>query len=322
MVYFVKRFWRYTLIFFVLFLISCQKSKPDMRIGIHPWPGYEILYLANELGYFDDASFNIEFVELDTPNDELHAFIRGDTNARFTTLVELLTTYENFGKITKIIAITDFSEGSDVILAKKGINSIKDLKGKRVACEKASTPVYLLGRALEFASIDVEEIIHVGIEHDRFYAAMEKDEIDVAVSYPPFSTKLENSFDLNVIFTSSQIPAEIIDVISVSPSLLEKVPDIQSQVMKAWDKGLRYMIEKSEKAYLMVAQREGITVKEVKESYQGIKLMYSNKQLEYFPPQSQKLSETLKRANNILIKTGSVKKEIPIESFLKRENKK
>ncbi len=36
-----------------LFLAGCERRHP-LRMGLNVWPGYEFLYLAQELGYYKE----------------------------------------------------------------------------------------------------------------------------------------------------------------------------------------------------------------------------------------------------------------------------
>ena len=53
---------------------------------------------------------------------------------------------------------TDYSAGNDVIIAKDGINSIADLKGKSIATEKGLVDHLLLSTALTDAKIKTSDI--------------------------------------------------------------------------------------------------------------------------------------------------------------------
>ena len=57
-----------------------------------------------------------------------------------------------------MIMATDYSAGNDVIIAKNGINSIQDLRGKTVATEKGLVDHLLLSTALEDAKIGMNEV--------------------------------------------------------------------------------------------------------------------------------------------------------------------
>ncbi|NEU36493.1 ABC transporter substrate-binding protein, partial [bacterium LRH843] len=57
-----------------------------------------------------------------------------------------------------MIMATDYSAGNDVIIAKDGINSIADLKGKSIATEKGLVDHLLLSTALTDAKIKTSDI--------------------------------------------------------------------------------------------------------------------------------------------------------------------
>ena len=57
----------------LFFLISCKSDPPQtLRIAINPWPGYEVLHLAKEKGFFEHdhvifsmTDFDLKMLEFD-----------------------------------------------------------------------------------------------------------------------------------------------------------------------------------------------------------------------------------------------------------------
>ncbi len=46
-----------------------EEPAPPIRIGTNPWPGYEFLHLADELGYFEEEGVEVRLVELTSNGD-------------------------------------------------------------------------------------------------------------------------------------------------------------------------------------------------------------------------------------------------------------
>src|SRR5690606_4466931 len=87
----------------------------------------------------------------------------------------------------QVIMQVDWSRGGDVIIAKRGINSINDLKGKRVAVTEPSPSQTLLVTALEAAGLSYSDIQVVAAQ-DPVVASQtfQAPNVDAAVVWSPF----------------------------------------------------------------------------------------------------------------------------------------
>ena len=90
--------------------------------------------MAIEKGWLKEAGVNADFKWFDY-SASLSAFAANQLDAVMVTNGDNLVTGSGGTKGVMILA-TDYSAGNDVIIAKNGINSIQDLRGKTVATEK------------------------------------------------------------------------------------------------------------------------------------------------------------------------------------------
>ena len=99
---------------------------------------------------------NVEFKWFDY-SSSLSAFAANQLDAVLVTNGDNLVTASG-GTQGVMIMATDYSAGNDVIIAKDGINSIADLKGKSIATEKGLVDHLLLSTALTDAKIKTSDI--------------------------------------------------------------------------------------------------------------------------------------------------------------------
>src|SRR5258708_12388851 len=62
------------------------------------------------------------------------------------------------GKPSVVIIITDYSSGNDMVVAKPGIESVKDLKGKKIGVELGLVDHLLLLNALESNGMKASDV--------------------------------------------------------------------------------------------------------------------------------------------------------------------
>lgn len=254
-----------------------QKEKP-LRLGLNLWPGYEFLYLADHLGFFEEEGVNIEIVNFSSLEDCKEAFARYRVDLMACTLTELILARQQTGRLGKIMFIADFSYGADVILSQKGIKTVQELRGKRIAIEPCSLGAYMIVRALQQVGMTKEEVELVGASQLDMLEYLKSGKVDAIVSYPPVALKVEKEFETNKIFDSTSIPGEIIDVVCADAHFLENYPEKAAAIMRAWDRAVAYSREHPEKAYSIMAHREGVSVEEFASALKGAKILLSKEQ--------------------------------------------
>ena len=140
----------------VSFSSSSAPVEP-LKIGYSDWPGFTIFEVAKQKEWFQKAGVVVDLVWFDyLPS--LDAFAAGKIDAVTVVATDALVNGANGAK-SKIIALLDYSDGSDMIIGKPGIESIKDLKGQKVGIEATLVEHLLLLEALkqnDMSQSDVE----------------------------------------------------------------------------------------------------------------------------------------------------------------------
>lgn len=174
------------------FLCSCGGADVEpLRIGINPWPGYEYLYLAQEKGFFADEGASIQLLEFSSLGDTRRAFEREQIDGMTCTLIELLQARDQSRRSPQAILATDFSHGTDVILARRPVADIRGLRGEKVGAEVASLGMYMLARALELSEMRLEDVTVVPMDQTSMPAALAQGAVDAVVTYPPSSVEIQ-----------------------------------------------------------------------------------------------------------------------------------
>jgi NitT/TauT family transport system substrate-binding protein len=251
----------------VFSITGCTKEpQTPLHIATNVWPGYEPLYLARSLGYFNEST--VRFHEMTTSADVLKAFRNHAIDVAALTLDEALLLIQD-GIDARILLVTNISNGADTIVSNPTIKTIQDLKGKRIGVESMALGAYVLSRALDKAGLTPRDVTIVPVavqEHVRAYAA---GKIDAVVTFEPAKTKII-ALGGRSIFDSSQIPNEIIDVIVVRSDILQSKSRQIQELEEGWFKALEYLQKNPADAARRMGKREGITAAEFTESLKGL----------------------------------------------------
>ncbi len=282
-----------------LFLNACIQTSKPIKIGINPWPGYELLVTAKYFNKYKKHNLNVEIIEYGSLSDVKTAFINGQIDIMASTLIEVVTARLYEDTPIEVLFATDYSNGPDIILSKT-----KNLKGKRVGCELDSLGVYILGRALEKEGLSLKDIELIPADQSSLLELFSKNKIDAGITYPPFSIKLKKTFkELETIFDSSDIPYQVVDVVSIRKDVLKKHPRIKQKMLAVWEEILDDFRKKPESIIPIMAKREKIPVEEFKDSLEGIVFLEAKDQKNV---PFKTIYETI---NKVLMEIGQIKKK-------------
>ncbi|MEP6668123.1 MAG: ABC transporter substrate-binding protein [Chthoniobacter sp.] len=273
--------------------MGCSRKEPvPLRVGSQTWPGYEPFYVARHLGYLDEKE--VRLMEYTSTSEILRAFGNGAIDAGLITLDEALLLAQDAPDV-RLVLVTDFSNGADVIMAKPEFASLKDLKGHRVGAETSALGAYVLLRALQLSEMKAEDVEIVPLEFAEHEAAFKKGSVDAVVTYEPTRTKLRD-FGARQIFDSTQIPKEIVDVLVVRAAYLEAHPETVKHLLQAYYRGRVYFKEQPLEAARIAAARAKISPDEFLSSLDGLLLPEaeeSRRMLTGQPPLLLKNTQTL-----------------------------
>jgi NitT/TauT family transport system substrate-binding protein len=243
---------------------SKQPAKP-LHVATNIWVGYEPLYLARSLQYFPPS---IILHEMPNASDVIKAFRNNAIDVAALTLDEALLLIQD-GIDAKILLVMDISNGADVLMVHPAVKNISDLKGKRVGAESLALGAYMLSRALEKGGLRPEDITLVPTTFDAHEEAFLSGKVDAVVTFEPVKTKLLAK-GARVLFDSSKIPNEIVDVLVVRADAYRTNPAALRDLENGWYQALGYLRKNPADACRRMSKREGVTTEQFENSLGGI----------------------------------------------------
>ena len=277
------------------FVIGCTPSPPEpLRIATNVWPGYEPLYLARSLGLYPPRS--VRLVEMANSTDTLRAFRNGLVDCAALTLDETLTLAQDNADL-RVILVTDVSHGADAVLARPGLRSLADLRGKRIGVEHTAVGGYLLARTLDAAHLRPRDVEVVPVTESGHEQAFVSGSVDAIVTFEPTRTRLLRH-GARVLFDSARIPGEIVDVLVARTETTRTRAGDLEMLCAAWFSALDHLATHGEDAAHRMAGREGLSGPEFGAALSGLRFpdRASNRRLlngELVKP-AQRLVEVMK----------------------------
>ncbi len=215
---------------FVLCGISCAEP---LKIAYSDWPGWIAWEIGIQKGWFKEEGVDVKFEWFDyVPS--MDAYVAGQVDAVCMTNGDALVTGAT-GKPSVGILINDFSNGNDMIVAAPGIESVKDLKGKKIGLEEGFVTHLLLLTALEKNGMTPDDITLVNTPTHETPQVLASKAVDAIAAWQPNSGQALKALPgSKAVFTSADAPGIIYDLLYVSAESLEKNKEDWAKVVKVW----------------------------------------------------------------------------------------
>lgn len=295
------------------FLSSCGKEpSAPLRIASSPWPGYEPLYLAHEIGYLPESRADI--FELPSSDITLEAFRNRSADMATLTLDEAMELLQGGVKL-RIVMVLDSSNGADAVMASPEVKTLADLKGKRIGILNIPLGVYMLSRTLDAAKLtraDVQVLPSAESKHEEMYR---QGKADAFITFDPYKSKLAD-LGAHVIFDSSQIPNEIFDLMLVHEDVYQNRREDVCNVARQWFRTLDYMKQSPDQAATSIGKRLGVSVADYRAMVGGIKTPTLQENLQLIAGESPDMLEPAKMLNEVMLHEGQLKSHVDIKPAL------
>lgn len=257
----------------LLMTASALQAAP-LKIGYSDWPGWVAWEIAIEKEMFKDEGVEVEFEWFDYVAS-MDAFAADQLDAVAMTNGDALVTGAT-GAQSVMILINDYSNGNDMIVAKPGIKSVKELKGKKIGVEVGFVSHLLLLNALEKNGLAETDVELVNVPTNETPQVLASGQVDAIVAWQPNSGQaLKLVPGSTRIYSSANEPGLIYDVLAVKPASLAARKDDWMKVLKVWYKAVAYLKDPAtrEEAISIMAARVGLSAEEYKDFIDGTKIL-------------------------------------------------
>lgn len=224
-------------------------SKEDkvIKLGVVTWGGYaggqyfnEGFKANKESRFYKDYGFMVEFVILDDFNASRQAWKADEVQLLWATIDAFTTETDGLKEFEpQVIFQADWSRGGDAIVVRRGIESVMDLKGKKVAFAEMTPSHTFLLWMLDAGQLKYEDITPIKVASAIDAAALfKKGQVDAAVVWSPDDADCVAKIAGSKILQSTKEASHIIaDVFVTKKKYLEENREMLQQLVEGWMKG-------------------------------------------------------------------------------------
>lgn len=285
-------------------LMAETKSKFQVAwtiyVGWMPWD------YAAQSGILDKWAkkygIEIEMVQVNDYVESINQYTAGKFDGCVMTNMDALTIPAAGGVDSTALIAGDFSNGNDGIIL-KGKKRLSEIKGQKVNLMELSVSHYLLARGLESAGLSERDVSVVNTSDADIVAAYSTKEVSALVTWNPQLSEVKSMKGANLVFDSSQIPGEIIDLMVLNTQTLKENPNLGKALTGAWFEVLALMKKGDLTALSAMAKASGTDLAGYKKQLESTKMFYEASEAVKFIT-SAELPETMKKVSEFSFEHG------------------
>src|ERR1700691_4382182 len=192
-------------------------------VGWMPWP-----YAADNgivKKWADKYGITINVRQINDYVESINQYTAGKFDGVTVTNMDALTIPAAGGVDTTAIIMGDYSNGNDGVVLKKG-KTLADIKGEKVNLVELSVSHYLLARGLSTVKLQERDLKIINTSDADIVAAFSAPATTAVVTWKPQLSAVLAAPNAQLVFDSSKIPGEILDLMVVKTDLLKANPKL------------------------------------------------------------------------------------------------
>jgi NitT/TauT family transport system substrate-binding protein len=209
----------------------------------------------------------------------------------------------------RVILVMDVSKGADAVVAKKEIQTLSQLRNKRIGMEPSTLGELMLAMVLDKAGLKRAEVKLVPIPYEEQEAAYKKGDLDALITYEPVAGRLIAAGAQKLISTR-ELPDSIFDVLAVKADVAKAYLPVLQKTLQGHFLALQQLRQNPwDTAYRMVSHA-GVSAVELMDSFRGLDLPDLVANRSYLNPSNGHLLKVVNRLSDIMVAAGTIAKPV------------
>ena len=204
----------------------------SIYVGWMPWD------YANQSGilkkWADKYGIKIQLTQVNDYVESINQYTAGSFDACVMTNMDMLTIPAAGGVDSTALIMGDFSNGNDGIVLKGKGKKLADIKGQKVNLVELSVSHYLMARGLESVGLSERDVKVVNTSDADIVGAFSAAASTAVVTWKPQLSEVVKVPNTTLVFDSSKIPGEIMDLMVVNTETLKANPKLGKALVGAW----------------------------------------------------------------------------------------
>jgi NitT/TauT family transport system substrate-binding protein len=213
----------------------------SIYVGWMPWDYADRSGILKK--WADRYGIKIKLTQINEYVESINQYTAGSFDACAMTNMDTLTIPAAGGVDSTVLIVGDFSNGNDGVVLKGKGKTLADIKGQKVNLVELSVSHYLLARALGSAGMRERDLKIINTSDADIVAAFSAPATTALVAWKPQLSTVLSMPNAQLVFDSSKIPGEILDLMVVKTDILNANPKLGKALVGAWYETLALMFK-------------------------------------------------------------------------------
>jgi NitT/TauT family transport system substrate-binding protein len=220
---------------------SSFKVAWSIYVGWMPWDYAKQSGILKK--WADKYGIKIELTQINDYVESINQYTAGGFDACVMTNMDMLTIPAAGGVDSTALIMGDFSNGNDGVVLKGKGKKLADIKGQSINLVELSVSHYLLARGLESVGMRERDIKVVNTSDADIVGAFAAADSQAVVTWKPQLSEILKTPNTSLVFDSSKIPGEIMDLMVVNTATLKANPKLGRALVGAWYETMSVMFK-------------------------------------------------------------------------------
>lgn len=256
-------------LFILISLLSCSPYQKSLTVGAAPWPSFEFLFLAKDLGYLPAEQFSL--FELPSSTSVIQAFQTGKLDIAFLSLDEVLTLIA-LGIDLKVISVIDQSTGGDALLVKPEIKTLQDLKWHSIGYENKAAGALLLDEIFRLSNLNNQTVQLFEVKQNELKESYLKGNIDALIVREPQKQQLL-ALGARELLNSKQLEHPITHLMVARKEIFNSKEEQITHLLKRFYQAHHYYLENKSDALTSMSVRLQLYPYLLEQSFSGCRFL-------------------------------------------------
>src|SRR5262245_47541315 len=216
------------------------------------------VYIAKDLGYFDEEGINVEFAQFESGLQALRGGVAGGLDILGASSEPVIAAISRGAKIRSIFSYA--LRLTVVMVAQENIQRPADLRGKNLGIQEVGAFREVMTRAvLQSAGLTAQDVNYVPVSSAGYIAALTSNKIDTAILHidQAYMARTKKTSLRTLVPLWEIMPTYWYGTFSTTEELLQKDPDLISRAVGALMRAHRVMYRNKDRTLDLASKHTG-----------------------------------------------------------------
>ncbi|MBW9259062.1 MAG: ABC transporter substrate-binding protein [Candidatus Thiodiazotropha sp. (ex. Lucinisca nassula)] len=248
-------------VFFILTQSEVEHDEPligRLSIAASKTVSPALIWVAQDKGFFRKVGLDVTVKPYSSGKTTTEAMLRKEID--LSASAEFLAARKSYNhKELRIFGTLAFVHQIKLLgLRTQGIESLTDIKGKRIAVKLGTNGEYFLKRLLTLNGIQLDELQLINMKPQEMKRALVQGAVDAAFIWPPLVQQIKEHFGDTMVVFDGQPGQDYYYLLLGRKEWAEAHPDIAEQVMRALVMAEKWLQQNPQEAAVHLGEKYNV----------------------------------------------------------------